>query len=227
MTVIVSRVKGGKITFTASSGASANTASDFSCQFTSAKITPGDTGSDTADGSYVLCGDLIPTTAADGGFGDKLDFTVVSDHNVATGLIAFSWAHRGEVVAFSYTPNLNPDEAGATAQTFSGTVVMQPLEVGGDVQGDLRISGSLKITGLTPPTAYGTGYAPGKQYASPGTKYAAEPTVTASDQSNADKLAGLTYRAVPQTAWLTGQKITVGTYDFHWTGTKWAPGAAT
>lgn len=227
MAVIVSRVKGGQLTFTAASGAGAGTASDFSCQYTSVAITPGDSGSSATDNEYVLCGDAVPKTSAAGGFGDKLDFTMVSDHNVAAGLVAFSWAHRGEVVQFSFIPNRTPDEAGGAAQTWTGTCIMQPLTVGGEVQGDLRISGSLEITGLTPPTGFGSGYSPAKQFAAPGTTYAAEATVTASDAANAAKLTALGYVAIPQTAWLTGQQIRIGTFAFHWSGTAWAAGAAT
>jgi hypothetical protein len=61
--------------------------------------------------------------------------------------------------------------------------------------------------------------------AAPGTVYPAEATITASDAPNAAKLTGLGYVAVPQTAWTTGQKITIGTFDFNWTGSAWAAGA--
>jgi hypothetical protein len=61
--------------------------------------------------------------------------------------------------------------------------------------------------------------------ASPGDVFPAEATVTASDATNAAKLAGLGYVADPTTPWTTGQKITVGTFDFNWSGTAWAAGA--
>lgn len=228
MAVLVSKVKGGELTFTAKSGASAGTPKDFSCQYTSVAITPGDSGSTGSDLEYVLCGDVIPASASGGeGFGDTLDITVVSDHNVAAGLVAFSWAHRGEIVAFSFTPNQTPDEAGGTAQTFTGTVQMKPLAVGGEVNGDLRITGSLPITSLTPPSAFGDGYAPSKSFAAPGTVFPADANVTASDATNAGNLLALGYVAVPQSAWTIGQKISIASYDFHWDGSAWQPGAAT
>lgn len=59
----------------------------------------------------------------------------------------------------------------------------------------------------------------------PGTVFPAEATVTAQDATNAAKLAGLGYVANPTTAWTAGQKITVGTYQFNWSGTAWAAGA--
>ncbi|QCG77273.1 hypothetical protein SEA_BUBBABEAR_12 [Microbacterium phage BubbaBear] len=66
---------------------------------------------------------------------------------------------------------------------------------------------------------------PAKGNAAPGNVYDAEATVTAQDSTNAAKLTGLGYVANPLTAWTTGQKITVGTYQFNWTGTAWAAGA--
>lgn len=227
MAVLVSKVKGGELTFTAKSGATAGTPKDFSCQYTSVAITPGDSGSGSSDLEYVLCGDVVPAAASGGeGFGDTLDITVVSDHNVAAGLVAFSWAHRGEIVAFSFTPNKTPDEAGGASQTWTGTVQMKPLAVGGEVNGDLRITGSLPITSLTPPTGFGTGYSPSKSFSAPGTVFPADTNVTASDVANAGKLQALGYTAVPGTPWTIGQKITIGTFEFHWDGAKWAPGAA-
>lgn len=64
-----------------------------------------------------------------------------------------------------------------------------------------------------------------KAEATPGSVYPAEATVTASDSTNAAKLTGLGYVAKPTTAWTTGQKITIGSYDFNWSGTAWAAGA--
>lgn len=55
--------------------------------------------------------------------------------------------------------------------------------------------------------------------------FPAEPTITASDATNAAKLAGLGFVASPLTAWTTGQKMTVGIYDFNWSSTAWAAGA--
>lgn len=51
------------------------------------------------------------------------------------------------------------------------------------------------------------------------------PTITASDGTNAGRLAGLGFVANPATAWTTGQKITVMGFDFNWSGAAWAAGA--
>lgn len=63
---------------------------------------------------------------------------------------------------------------------------------------------------------------PDKGAVKPGDVFPAETTITASDQTNADKLAGLGY--VKSGLWTTGDKMTVGTFDFYWDGTKWAAG---
>ncbi|AAT88391.1 hypothetical protein ATY41_10700 [Leifsonia xyli subsp. xyli] len=60
--------------------------------------------------------------------------------------------------------------------------------------------------------------------AAPGMVFASDANITASDSANAAKLAGLGYAANPTSAWTTGQKITIGTYDFNWSGTGWAAG---
>jgi hypothetical protein len=62
--------------------------------------------------------------------------------------------------------------------------------------------------------------------ASPGSVYTnGYPTITASDGTNAAKLAGLGFVASPTSAWTTGQKITVNGFDFNWSGAAWAAGA--
>lgn len=60
--------------------------------------------------------------------------------------------------------------------------------------------------------------------AQPGSVFPNEPTVTASDPTNAAKLAGLGYVASPTSNWTTGQKITVNGFAFNWTGSAWAAG---
>ena len=62
--------------------------------------------------------------------------------------------------------------------------------------------------------------------ASPGDTFPAEATITAEDSTNAAKLAGLGYVADPLTAWTVGQRMTVGTYRFYWSGTAWTAGVA-
>lgn len=60
----------------------------------------------------------------------------------------------------------------------------------------------------------------------PGDTFAAEATITASDATNAGRLAGLGYAPLHDDAWATGAYFEVGSYRFHWSGTAWAAGAA-
>jgi hypothetical protein len=65
-----------------------------------------------------------------------------------------------------------------------------------------------------------------KAASEPGDAFPSETVTTASDSTNAAKLGPAGYVALPTSAWVTGDKITTGTHDFHWSGTAWAPGAA-
>jgi hypothetical protein len=56
----------------------------------------------------------------------------------------------------------------------------------------------------------------------PGTWF---PTITASDATNAARLAALGFVASPATAWTTGQQILIGGLAFNWSGAAWAAGA--
>jgi hypothetical protein len=61
--------------------------------------------------------------------------------------------------------------------------------------------------------------------ASPGNVYATGyPTITASDATNAGRIAGLGFIANPTSAWTTGQGIVVNGFAFNWSGSAWAAG---
>lgn len=141
MAVVDSRVRGGVLKFTATGSA---TAKDFSCQATSVAVVP---GVNEEDAKEVLCGDKVGGGSTTD---DRLQFTVISDHASADGLIAFSWLHRGETVHFEFAP----DHGG---KSWSGSVIDQALTVGGAVGEQLLIEGDWKITAVTPPTGYGDG----------------------------------------------------------------------
>jgi hypothetical protein len=64
-----------------------------------------------------------------------------------------------------------------------------------------------------------------KGAASNGSAFFNEPTITASDSTNAGRLAALGYVASPTSAWTTGQSITVNGFAFNWSGAAWAAGA--
>lgn len=136
-----SRVRSGTLTFTPGTG----TERDYSGQATSVAIVPSVNEEDPVevlDGTKVGGGS---TTA------DTLDFTVISDHAAANGLIAFSWKYRGNTINFEFVPDADP------LNTWTGTVVMQALQVGGAVGEQLAIDGSLNITSIDPPASFGDG----------------------------------------------------------------------
>ena len=84
--------------------------------------------------------------------------------------------------------------------------------------------------GSSPITWDGTAWVaytgPMRSAASNGDSFPSDTSITASDATNAAKLTPAGYIADPTTAWATTEKITVNTFDFHWSGSAWAPGAA-
>lgn len=68
---------------------------------------------------------------------------------------------------------------------------------------------------------------PDKAAVEPGDVFMAESTVTAQDSTNAAKLSGLGYVPATTTVWLSGEFFTVGSFQFHWSGTAWVAGAKT
>jgi hypothetical protein len=143
MAVTDSRVRKGVLKLTAAGGTA--TAKDFSCQVTAISIEPGVNESDPVE---VLCGDKVGGGST---VNDTLNFTVISDHASADGLIAFSWMHRGETVDFEFQPDA------VVANKWSGKVVDQALTVGGAVGDQITVDASWQIVSVTPPTGFGDG----------------------------------------------------------------------
>lgn len=93
---------------------------DFSGQCTTARIVP---GVDTEDDVTVLSGAVL---AGDRTYTAALECTVFQDDLQAGGLIAYSWANKGEQVPFTYTPY-------SGGVSITGELIVDPLEIGGDV----------------------------------------------------------------------------------------------
>jgi hypothetical protein len=134
MPIVISKQQNGTLTFGTTPG------TDFSCQPTAVKIA---TSTTSDDGVETLCGDKSPDEIT---FDSTLDFTVIQDWSDDAGLIAYSHEHKGEVVDFSWAPN------GATGPTWTGTVQVIPLDIGGDVAARLTSDGSWPIVSLAAPT---------------------------------------------------------------------------
>lgn len=94
---------------------------DLSCQLTKAQVT---WDKDAEDAQPVLCGDVVP---GDVNYTAKVAGTVLQDLG-ADGVVEFTWTHKGEAVPFRFVPSTT------AGRTISGTVVIDPIDVGGDVK---------------------------------------------------------------------------------------------
>lgn len=182
------------------------------CQMANVKLVP---DRSEEDGTPTLCdpkpAPLIETTWA-------LEGSAVQDWEKDDGFVEFCRLNDGTTVPFSWVPN------SGKGVTYSGSVQVRAVEFGGDVAKQNTTDFSFPVVGAVA-RAKGA-VAPVKGAAKPGDTFATEATVTASDATNAAKLAGLGYVASQATAWATGEHITVATYEFHWDGSAWAAGVA-
>lgn len=121
MTVKTTKLGPGTLTVTI---AGAPTPIDFSCQVSKAKVTP---GKDKDDDVVMLCGD---TKAGATTYKAALEVTVDQDLEDPAGFVYASWDHRGELGEVVFTPNT------AAGGTVTGTVVIDPVTVGGETGGD-------------------------------------------------------------------------------------------
>lgn len=78
---------------------------------------------DTEDDVPVLSGEVLE---GDDTFSASLSATFLQDDLAATGLIRYSWTHKGEQVPFRFTPS------SAIGAAISGVIKLTPLDVGGD-----------------------------------------------------------------------------------------------
>lgn len=108
------KVGPGKLTFGSSTG------TDFSAQVTSCTITPNVTRGDSI---HVLSGDVL---VGDSSYTATLTASLLQDLTTS-GIVAYSWSNAGETVDFEYTPNT------VVGATVVGTVVVDPISVGGEV----------------------------------------------------------------------------------------------
>lgn len=97
------------------------TLSDWSAQLTACTVEP---SVDAEDDVPVLNGGAL---IGDRTYAAKIKGTVLQDLG-ATGLIAWSWAHRGEQVPCVFVPNTG------VGTGVEGVVIVDPLSLGGDVK---------------------------------------------------------------------------------------------
>lgn len=99
---------------------------DFTCQITGATVAwTVDVGDDTP----VLCGETVPGERT---YSSTLSGTLYQDLGAVApaGIVDFSWAHKGEEVPFEFVPSTT------AGQSVTGSVVVDPLDVGGDTAGE-------------------------------------------------------------------------------------------
>lgn len=94
---------------------------DMTTQVTSAKVSP---TVDSEDSVTTLSGDTLGGART---YGADLEVTAVQDDLATDGMIAWSWAHKGEDVPFTFTPNT------ALGVAVTGIVTVDPISIGGDV----------------------------------------------------------------------------------------------
>lgn len=182
---------------------------DASCLVNNARI---ETSKDQDDPKYKLCGTATPGRIT---YTYALSGNLDTDTADAQGLFAYSQANAGMQVDFEFVPN---SAAGTSA---TGVVTIDPLDFGGDDYG-APMDSDFEFSLIGKPDYI---FPPNRGAAAPGEIFPADPQITASDATNAAKLTGLGFVADPQSAWTAGQKITVGTFDFNWSGAAWAAGA--
>jgi hypothetical protein len=110
---------------------------EYGCQTRNIKITPPDQPDDSSD--EVLCGDLIPSDDAAAGW--VLAITSIQDFTDPAGFTNYMYDNQGDAVPFVWKPTA------AAHPTYTGTVIVWPAEVGGDVNKRLESEQELKLTG--------------------------------------------------------------------------------
>ena len=96
---------------------------DFTCQVTAAHV---DWNVDEGDDTVVLCGETVPGERT---YSAVLAGTLFQDLGAIPGIVEFSWTNKGTQQPFVFTPN------DAAAKSVTGTVIIDPLSVGGDEAG--------------------------------------------------------------------------------------------
>jgi len=96
---------------------------DFTCQVTAARV---EWAVDEGDDVVVLCGETVPGART---YSASLTATILSDLGAVAGIVEFSWTNKGTQQAFEFTPNAS------AGKSVTGTVIVDPISVGGDESG--------------------------------------------------------------------------------------------
>src|SRR3954454_6224045 len=88
---------------------------DFSCQVTAAQV---EWNVSADDPVTVLCGDSVPGART---YDAHITGTLFQDLGLATGIVEYSWAHKGETVPFTFVPSTE------VATVVTGELIVDPL----------------------------------------------------------------------------------------------------
>jgi hypothetical protein len=118
MPAIVSKLGPGKLTI-------GTVPNDFTCQVTAARV---EWAVDEGDDVVVLCGETVPGART---YSSSLTATILSDlgKTPGPGIVEFSWTNKGTQQAFNFVPNT------AAAKAVTGTLILDPISIGGDESG--------------------------------------------------------------------------------------------
>jgi hypothetical protein len=188
---------------------------EFQCAVTQAGLTS--TGGDPQS-INTLCPEGTFSEATERAW--QLAVTGVQDVESAESFQMFLLEHDGEEATFEFYPKTDK-EGTPMGRGFTGLVTITPPDNIGNAP-----SGSFATFTATLPLKGKYTMVNDRSNATPGSTYPNEPTITASDSTNAAKLGPLGYVANPTTAWAPTEKTTINTFDFSWSGTAWAAGAA-
>jgi hypothetical protein len=114
---------------------------EFASQATNVTLTP-DTAED-GDALEVLSGETI---TPDESTSWVMAITAVQDFDDPDGFINFALGNAGELVPYSWTPNDT-----ATGVTYTGSVRVRPVPIGGDVASRNTTAASWPIDGAPTP----------------------------------------------------------------------------
>ena len=128
MPIIDSRVRNGTLTLDAVA---------FECQARTITITPSHT---QEDGVETLCGEsTAPALTTQW----ALNITAIQDFTDAAGFVNATWENNGTSVPFTWCPGDEDVEP-----TFSGTVQVRAVELGGEVAAQLTTDAEFPIVGV-------------------------------------------------------------------------------
>jgi len=188
---------------------------DISCYINNAGI---EVSKNSTDQTMKLCGAARPGVTT---YTYTLSGNVDVDLANASGLMNLSWENPGSSQSFTFTPN---DELGVT---FSGTLVIDPLNVQADEYG-ADITSDFSWVCVGKPTVTRGGSAVAISGVTAGTPGSFQPSgaVAPADLAalKADPVVGDAVHT--GAAWTTGQSVNLGTGSAHWDGTAWVTGAA-